>query len=140
MKKVAVEGRQMAKSVLPSPSKSPCRFGVVTSSVAVLLGLPAVGVCVVVTPEVVFDWTPAVLLVTAKVTLQLPPAGMVMPLKLRLLAPALKLLGVIAPQVLVTAPPLALIFASVSVKEAFVSAIEALLLESKSVTVEVPPA
>src|SRR5207244_2834155 len=105
--------------------------GTITVSVAVLLAVPAVGVCVVVTPEVVFDWTPPVLLVTSKVTLQLPPAGMVMPLKLRLLAPALKLLGVIAPQVLVTAPPLTLIFASVSVKEALVSAIEALLLESK---------
>jgi len=36
----------------------------VTVSVATLLGAPAVGVCVVVTPEVRLLWTPGVLLVT----------------------------------------------------------------------------
>jgi len=46
---------------------------------AVLLAVPATGVCVVVTPEVALGLTPGVLLVTTKVTVQ-EPAGIVMPL------------------------------------------------------------
>ena len=49
---------------------------------AVLLAAPAAGVCVVVTPEVVLGCTPATVLVTPNVTVQLPLNGMVMPLKL----------------------------------------------------------
>ena len=54
-----------------------------TVRVAVLLGVPAVVVCVVVTPEVALFWTPMVLLVTLKVTVQLPLAGIVIPVKLK---------------------------------------------------------
>jgi hypothetical protein len=54
-----------------------------TVSEGVLLAAPAVGVWVVVTPEVVLGLAPGVLLVTLKVTVQLPLAGMLIPLKLR---------------------------------------------------------
>src|SRR5271169_4179082 len=54
----------------------------VTVRLAVLLTAPAVGVCVVVTPEVVFGCDPTVLLVTANVTVQLPLDGMLIPVKL----------------------------------------------------------
>ena len=59
----------------------------VTVKLAVLLAGPAVGVWVVVTPEVVLGWTPAVLLVTVKVTVQLLLAGIVNPKKLREVVP-----------------------------------------------------
>jgi hypothetical protein len=55
-----------------------------TVRLAVLLAVPAVGVRVVVTPEVVLFRAPAVLLVTLKTTVQLPFAGMLMALKARL--------------------------------------------------------
>ena len=90
-----------------------------------------------VTPEVVFGCTPPVLLVTEKVTVQLLLAGMVIPLKLNEVAPALKLLGVVPEQVPPTAPPTALIFVSVSVKAAPVRLL-ALGFVNVSVTVEVP--
>jgi hypothetical protein len=45
--------------------------------VAVLLAAPAVGVCAVVTPDVVLGLAPTVLLVTLKITVQLPLAGIV---------------------------------------------------------------
>ena len=76
---------------------------------------------------------------TEKVTVQLLLAGIVIPLKLSAVAPALKPLGVVPTQVPPTAPPTALIFASVSVNEAPVRLL-ALLLESVSVTVEFAPA
>ena len=82
-----------------------------TVRLAVLLTAPAVGVCVVVTPEVAFGLTPWVLLVTAKVTVQEPPlplAGIVIPLKLKLVAPAARLFGVVPTHVPPTAPPTAL--------------------------------
>jgi len=109
-----------------------------TLRLAELLAGPAVGVCVVVTPEVVFGCTPAVLLVTEKMTVQLLLAGIVIPLKLRAVAPATKVAGVVPTQVPVTAPPTALILLSVSVNEALVKVV-ALVLPSVSVTVEVPP-
>ena len=60
----------------------------VTVRFAVLLAAPAVGVWLVVTPEVVFGWTPTVLLVTMKVMVQLPFAGIENPLKVRAVVPA----------------------------------------------------
>jgi len=110
-----------------------------TVRLAVLLAVPAVGVCVVVTPEVVFGCTPPVLLLTAKVTVQLPLAGIVIPLKLKLVAPALSVFGVVPTQVPPTAPPTALIFVSMSVNEALVSVVTVLLLLKVRVTVVVPP-
>src|SRR5206468_2059095 len=104
---------------------------------AVLLGAPAMGVCVVVTPEVEFGRVPGELLVTAKVTVQ-EPLGMVIPLKLKAVAPAASVFGVVPVQVPPTAPPTALIFVSVSVNDPLVKAV-ALVLPSVSVTVEVPP-
>src|ERR1035438_8425519 len=76
-----------------------------TPSVAVLLAAPAVGVCVVVTPEVVLGSEPAVVLVTLKVTVQLPLAGIVIPLKLRAVAPAVSDAGLVPTQRPPTAPP-----------------------------------
>ena len=112
--------------------------GAPTSSVALLLAAPAVGVCVVVTPEVVLGSDPTVVLVTLNVTVQLPLAGMVIPVKLSAVAPALKVVGVVPTQVPPTAPPTALIFDSVSVNAPPVSAV-ALLLVKVRVTVEAPP-
>src|ERR1039457_5799978 len=108
-----------------------------TVRLALLLAVP-VGVCVVVTPDVLVGRTPAVLLVTLKVTVQLLLAGIVIPVKLRAVAPALKEEGVVPVQVPPTAPPTALMLASVSVNAPAVRA-EALLLDSVSVTTELPP-
>jgi hypothetical protein len=105
---------------------------------AVLLPAPGESVCVVVTPEAVFGCTPAVLLVTEKMTVQLPLAGIVMPVKLNAVAPGANVFGVAPTQVPVTAPPTALILLSVSVNAPPVSA-EALLLLKVSVRVEVSP-
>ena len=110
----------------------------VTVRVAVLLGLPAVAVWVVVTPEVVFGWPPAVLLVTLKTTVQLPLAGMLIPVKLRAVCPAVSVEGVVPLQVPVTAPPTALMLTRVSVKAPPLRA-DALLLVSVRVTVELLP-
>jgi hypothetical protein len=109
----------------------------VTVSVAVLLAAPAVGACVVVTPEVVLGFPPTVLLVTVKITVQLPLAGIVIPVKLRAVAPAARLFGVVPTQVPVTAPPNALMFTSVSLNAPPVSA-ELLPLASVNVTTEFP--
>jgi hypothetical protein len=73
--------------------------------VAVLLAAPAVVVCVVVTPEVVLFSVPVVELVTLKITVQLLLAGIVMPVKLADVAPAVKVVGVVPEQVPVTEPP-----------------------------------
>jgi hypothetical protein len=105
---------------------------------AVLLAAPAVVVCVVVTPEVVFGCPPNVLLVTLKVTVQLPLAGMAIPVKLRLVAPAANDVGVVPAQVPPTAPPTALMFTSVSLNAPPVSA-DAAPLDSIRVTTDVLP-
>ena len=105
---------------------------------AVLLPGPAFGVCVVVTPEVVLASTPPVVLVTVKMTVQLPLAGMVIPLKLNAVAPAARVAGVVPTQVPVTAPPAALMLVSVSVNAAPVNA-AAFGLFSVTVTLAVPP-
>ena len=55
-----------------------------TTRLAVFETLPAVGTSVVVTPLVVFGFVPTVLEVTNTVTVQLTLAGIVIPLKLRL--------------------------------------------------------
>ena len=81
--------------------------------------------------------TPAVLLVTLKITVQ-PVVGMVMPLKLSAVAPLVKVDGVVPKHVPVTFPPDALIFTRVSVNDAPVSEDE-LLLASVRVTTDVPP-
>jgi hypothetical protein len=104
----------------------------------VLLAAPAAGVCVVVTPEVVLGFPPTVLLVTLKVTVQLPFAGIAIPVKLSAVAPAARLFGVVPEQVPPTAPPSALMLTSVSENPPPVSA-EALLLVSVNVTAELPP-
>jgi hypothetical protein len=109
-----------------------------TVSVAVLLALPAVGVCVVFTPEAVLGCEPAVELVTLNVTVQLPLAGIVIPLKLSAVAPAVSDVRVVPAQVPLTAPPSAFIFESVSVKLPPVNA-ELLLFDRVSVTVDEPP-
>src|ERR1017187_8057689 len=104
---------------------------------AVLLAVPTVGVCVVVTPDVVLLLPPTVLLVTLNVTVQLPD-GIVIPVKLRAVAPAIKEEGVVPAQVPPTAPPTALMLASVSVNAPAVRA-EALLLDRVRLTTELPP-
>ena len=91
-----------------------------------------------VTPEVVLGFPATVLLVTLKVTVQLLLAGMLMPVKLRAVAPALSVPGVVPVQVPPTAPPTALMLESVSVNAPPVRA-DALLLDSVNVTSEVPP-
>ena len=108
-----------------------------TVRLAVLLAAPA-DVCVVVTPDVVLFWTPGVLLVTLKITVQLALAGMVIPLKLRAVWPAVNVLGVVPVQDPLTAPPTALMLVRVSVKAPLVRA-DVLTLVSVIVTTEVPP-
>ena len=113
-----------------------------------LWGLPVAGVetsaylltvvCVVVTPEVVFGFTPSVVLVTLKITVQFPLAGIVIPVKLRAVALAAKVLGVVPTHVPVTDPPTALMLARVSVNAPPVSA-DALPFVRVRVTVEAPP-
>jgi hypothetical protein len=109
-----------------------------TVSVAILLAGPAIGVCVVATPEVWFGFGPGVLLVTAKVTVQKPLAGMSMLVKLNAVAPAANMFGVVPVQVPPTAPPTALMFTSVSVNAPPVSGAAVELLNVK-VTVDIPP-
>ena len=109
-----------------------------TVRIAVLLTAPAVGVCVVVTPEVALGRSPSVLLVTEKLSVHEPLAGTVMPLKLNNVAPAESVAGVMPAQEPVTAPPTALIPISVSVNEAFVT-LPAVVLLSDRKTVEAPP-
>ena len=87
------------------------------------------------TPEVVFGCTPTDVLVTEKMTVQLPLAGIVMPPNARAVDPADNVFGVVPTQVPVTAPPAALILASVSLNAPPVSTLPLLLL-NVSVTVE----
>jgi hypothetical protein len=110
----------------------------VTVRVAVLLAAPAVGVCVEVTPDVVLGFPPTVLLVTLKITVQLPFAGIAIPVKLNAFAPAARVFGAMPTHVPVTAPPTALMFNSVSVNAPPVRA-EALPFVSVNVTTELPP-
>src|SRR5260370_1285565 len=91
-----------------------------TVRVAVLLAGPAIGVCIVATPDVVLGLAPAVVLVTLKVTVQLLLAGIVIPLKFRAVAPADIVARVLPVQVPPSAPPTALMLDSVSVNEPLV--------------------
>ena len=109
-----------------------------TVNVAVLLAGPGDGVCVVVTPDVAFGFPPTVLLVTLNVTVQLLLAGIVIPVKLRAVAPAPKEAGVVPTQVPPTAPPTALMLVRVSVNAPPVR-MEALLFVNVRVTTELPP-
>ena len=109
-----------------------------TVRMAVLLAEPADGVWVVVTPDVVLGFPPTVLLVTLKVTVQLLLAGIVIPLKLRAVAPTLRVPGVVPVQVPPTAPPTALMLDRVS-ENAPPVRIEALLLDNVRVNSELPP-
>ena len=102
---------------------------------APLLAAPATGVCVVTTPDVEFGHTPALLLVTANVIVQLPLAGMLIPLKLNAVAPAPSTFDPAPVQLPPAAPPTALMLASVSLNAAPVSAVAVLLLLKVSVTV-----
>ena len=81
---------------------------------------------------------PAVELVTLKVTVQLLLAGIVIPLKLSAVAPAVNVFGAVPTQVPPTAPPSAAIFVSVSANAPPVSAV-ALVFFKVRVTVEEPP-
>jgi hypothetical protein len=93
-----------------------------TVNVAVLLAAPAVGVCVVVTPEVVLFSVPAVELLTLKITVQELLAGIVIPLKLADVAPAVRVVGVVPAQEPVTEPPAAVMpVGNVSLKAPLVS-------------------
>jgi hypothetical protein len=92
----------------------------------------------VVTPEVVLGFPPTVLLVTLKITVQLLLAGIVIPVKLSAVAPAARVFGAVPAQVPVTAPPNALMLASVSVNAPPVRA-EPLPFDSVRVTTELPP-
>ena len=76
--------------------------------------------------------------VTPKVTVQLPPDGIVIPLKDSAVEPAVSVAGVVPLHVPPTAPPAALMPASVSVNDAPVSALP-LEFAKVSVTVELPP-
>ncbi len=106
----------------------------VTVRFAVLEAAP-VGALALATPDVAFGWTPGMLLVTTTVTVQLPLAGTVSPLKLSAVAAAAKLLPAAPVQVPPAAPAaLMLMFASVSVKLAPVTAMP-LLLASVNVIV-----
>src|SRR5260370_83865 len=88
--------------------------------------------------DVVLGFPPAVLLMTLKVTVQLLLAGIVMPVKLRTVAPALKVEGVVPAQVPPTAPPTALMLDNVSVNARPVR-VAGLLFDNVRVTTELPP-
>src|SRR5258708_18749091 len=77
-------------------------------------GGPAAGVGVVVTRLVAFGFVPGVELVTSKMTVQLPAVGMVMPVKLRAVAPHARGVGVVTTDVRVSFPATAAILTSVS--------------------------
>ena len=97
------DGRYGAPAALPYSNPS-AKIRSPTVRFAVLLAGPAAGVSVAVTPEVVFGYTPIVLLVTEKTTVQLPFAGIVIPEKASAVDPAPNVLGVVPAQVPVTAP------------------------------------
>lgn len=112
--------------------------GAITLNVAVLLTGPAAGISVVETPDVTFDFVPAVELVTSKMTVQ-PAGGIVMPPKLSAVAPTTMLDGVIPTQVPDTGPPTAVMPTKVSLNVAPVRS-TAFGLESVRDTVLLPPA
>lgn len=79
------------------------------------------------------------MLVTSKVTVQLELFGIVMPLKLKAVAPGEREFGIVPTQVPPTAPPTALIFIKLSVNEALVKSPVVFGFDKVRVTVEVPP-
>ncbi len=107
---------------------------------AVLEPVPAVGTSVVVTPLAVFGLVPTVYDITTTVTVQLLLAGIVIPLKLRLLSKFAKLLPLAPVQVPPAfCAPLTHMLLNASVKLAFVIA-TLFGFVSVNVIVEVPPA
>ena len=102
--------------------------------------VPAVGVWVVVTPFVVLELAPMFVLVTLRVTVQVPEAGRVSPVRVRAAWPLVKELPEAPPQVppAVWAPE-TLMLVSVSVKVALESAMALVALFRVKVMVETPP-
>lgn len=93
----------------------------------------------VVTPLVAFGWTPTTLLVTASVTVQLPLAGIVKPLRLNAVCPSVRLLPLAPTQVPPAfCAPLTAMSVSASVKLAPVRAIPFVFVKVKLI-VDVPP-
>src|SRR5260370_1222763 len=99
---------------------------------------PAEGVCVVVTPRVVLGLPPTVLLGTRKVTVQVLLAGIVIPLKLRAVAPGLRVAGVVPVQVpptsfflMIRLPPRSTLFPSTTLFRS--------LFDNVRVATELPP-
>src|SRR5260370_609878 len=109
-----------------------------TVRVAAFLGEPSGGVCVVVTPDVVLGFPPTVLLVTLKVTVQLLLAGIVIPLKLRAVAPGLRVAGVVPVQVPPPAPPTAFFFNDTATTEIYALSLHD-ALPILRVATELPP-
>jgi hypothetical protein len=110
----------------------------VTVRLAALLPGPATGASLVVTPEVELGFTATFMLVTLKVTVQLVLAGMLMPLKVRAVAPAERDDGVVPVHDPPTAPPSALMLTRVSLKAPPVNGVPLVLLRVR-VTRELPP-
>ena len=126
------------KGMVAAPNDLPMDGGATTVRVAGVLELP-VRASLLDTPDAVFVNAPGTVLVTVNVTVQLAPAGIVMPEKLRFVAPALKAAGVVPVQLPPTVPPAALMLTSVSVNAAPVRLMPELGAVSVSVTTEVPP-
>ena len=135
--KVKVEVAPAGMVVGLNASEMVGKLSAVTVRLTEAAAVPAAGVCVVVTPEAALGCVPTVLLVTVRMTVQLPLAGMVIPLKLSAVVPAVKLF--VSPHVPLTAPAVALMFVSVSVNWPPVRFTELLLVKVK-VSVEVPKA
>jgi hypothetical protein len=112
--------------------------GAFTVNVAVLLAAPAVGVTLVVTPEVAFVCAPTTLPRTANCTIQLPFDGKATPLIFTFVAPAGRLIGASNAQLPLTAPPAVTRFVNVSLNAATMP--NGLGLVIVAVTTDVPPA
>ena len=128
-------------SIRPHSERVGMGFGAtVTVRLAIFEPGPAVGTSVVVTPLVLFGWVPTVLEVTTTVTVQLLLAGMVIPLRIKLVWPFARLLPPAPTQVpLALCPPLMAMLVRLSVKLALVITTLFGLFNVK-VIVEVPPA
>ena len=110
--------------------------GAFTFSVAELLPVPAVCVCVVVTPPSI-RIVPALLLVTLNVTVQVPLAGILIPVKLIAVSPT-STYPAWSRRMFPNAPATALILTRVSENAPPVRAVVLVLVRVR-VTSEVPP-
>ena len=111
-----------------------------TVRLAVLLGDPAAGVCVLVAPEVVLLLPPRLVLVTTKVTVQAVFVPIEIPLKLTEVAPTTKDDGVVPVQVPPTVVEATLMLTNVSLSDTLLNAVVPFGLLMFRVTVEVAPA